>query len=42
MAERLSAALTTVEVLDRAGCPFVLPSLWAEQPIVLAPVRHFG
>ena len=31
-----------VYVLDTAGRPVWLPSLWAERPIVLALVRHFG
>ena len=31
-----------VYVLDTAGRPVSLPSLWAERPIVLALVRHFG
>jgi hypothetical protein len=42
MDERLSGALAAIEVLDRFGTPVRLCSLWAEQPVVLALVRHFG
>ncbi|MEE8421738.1 MAG: hypothetical protein V3S31_03055 [Dehalococcoidia bacterium] len=42
MDERRSRALAAVEVLDGSGAPVRLSSLWAEQPVVLALVRHFG
>jgi hypothetical protein len=34
--------LATMSVLDAAGAPVVLGSLWAERPAVLVFVRHFG
>ena len=35
-------ALTACEVSDENGHELRLGSLWAERPIVLAFVRHFG
>jgi hypothetical protein len=37
-----TGALGDVEVLDRDGRAVVLRTLWLEQPIVLALIRHFG
>jgi len=34
--------LAKLEVLDEAGKPIVLGSLWQERPAVLVFVRHFG
>jgi hypothetical protein len=36
------AALAECEVTDETGAKIRLDSLWAERPIVLAWVRHFG
>jgi hypothetical protein len=35
-------ALAPLTVLDLAGAPVVLGSLWAAQPRVLVWLRHFG
>jgi hypothetical protein len=37
-----TAALAGVEVLDSAGRPVRLGDFWAETPVVLVLVRHFG
>lgn len=34
--------LGDVELLDREGRAVVVRALWAERPIVLALIRHFG
>jgi len=34
--------LAKLEVLDEAGKPVELGSLWRERPVVLVFVRHFG
>lgn len=38
----LSDAVGTLAVLDRAGNEVPLAPLWAERPVVLVLVRHFG
>ena len=35
-------SLEMVQVLDTEGRPVRLADLWAERPLVLAYVRHFG
>lgn len=37
-----SAALADLTVLDPQGIDVALGSLWAERPLALALVRHFG
>jgi hypothetical protein len=37
-----AAGLAKLEVVDEAGKPVVLGSLWQERPVVLVFVRHFG
>lgn len=34
--------LAEIEVLDTTGQPRKVVELWAEQPVVLALIRHFG
>lgn len=34
--------LDDIVVLDPSGAPQCLGALWAERPVVLALVRHFG
>jgi hypothetical protein len=34
--------LAELTVLTPAGDPVPLPSLWAQRPVVLVFVRHFG
>ena len=41
-ADSIPAQLAAIEVLNPQGDSVQLGSLWAEQPIVLALVRHFG
>jgi hypothetical protein len=42
MDDLLAAALAQCSVLDEAGTTVPLKGLWAERPVVLAFVRHFG
>jgi hypothetical protein len=35
-------ALSEIELRDDAGVPHRLGALWAEQPVVLVFLRHFG
>ncbi|HZP36555.1 MAG TPA: hypothetical protein VFE48_08700 [Methylomirabilota bacterium] len=42
MDDLLAAALAQCSVLDEAGASVPLKGLWAEGPVVLALVRHFG
>ncbi len=42
MDDLLAAALAQCSVLDEAGVSVPLKGLWAERPVVLAFVRHFG
>ena len=37
-----TAALGAVELTDRVGQNVSLGSLWADQTVVLAFIRHFG
>ncbi|MCZ6707176.1 MAG: hypothetical protein O7A71_04425 [Chloroflexi bacterium] len=37
-----SAALADLTVVDPRGNDVALASLWADQPIALALIRHFG
>ncbi len=41
-AEPVPAALADARVLDERGAAVRLGDLWAERPVVLAFVRHFG
>ena len=34
--------LTGIEVLDAEGSPVRLGALWAERPVLLLFIRHFG
>lgn len=36
------AALAEVELLDATGAPRRLGDAWAERPVVLVFLRHFG
>jgi hypothetical protein len=38
----VAEALASVTVLDTAGAPVVLGSLWTERPVALVFIRHFG
>jgi hypothetical protein len=38
----MDASLETVTVLDLEGRAVPLASLWADRPVVLAFIRHFG
>lgn len=38
----LPAALPSTTVLDLAGAPVALSSLWADQTRILVFLRHFG
>lgn len=38
----MDASLESVTVLDLDGRPVRLASLWADRPVVLAFIRHFG
>jgi hypothetical protein len=42
MSSNTSAALSNSEVLDLEGRPVKLGTLWAERPVVIAFLRHFG
>jgi hypothetical protein len=42
MDDLLAAALAQLTVLDESGAAVPLKGLWAERPVVLAFVRHFG
>jgi len=42
MDDLLAAALAQLTVLDESGAVVPLKGLWAERPVVLAFVRHFG
>ncbi len=42
MATNVNAGLAEIEVLDADGQAQRLDALWAEQPVVLALIRHFG
>ena len=37
-----SSAFAGLTVLDRQGNDVALTSLWANQPVALALIRHFG
>ncbi len=38
----VAGELGDVELLDRDGRAVLVRTLWAERPIVLALIRHFG
>lgn len=42
MATNVNVSLAEIEVLDAAGEPHRLGALWAERPVLLALIRHFG
>ena len=42
MATDMNTGLAETEVLDTTGQPRNVVDLWAEQPVVLALIRHFG
>lgn len=42
MATDMNTGMAEIEVLDAAGQPRKVVDLWAEQPVVLALIRHFG
>jgi hypothetical protein len=42
MDDLLAGALSRLTVLDESGAVVPLKGLWAERPVVLAFVRHFG
>lgn len=42
MATNVNAGLAEIEVLDTAGQPRKVAEFWAERPVVLALIRHFG
>ena len=42
MDDLLAAALAQLTGLDETGATVPLNGLWAERPVVLAFVRHFG
>jgi hypothetical protein len=39
---RVATKLAPIELRDWTGAPVRLGSLWAERPVVLVFVRHFG
>ncbi len=39
---KVTTRLADIELSDWQGSPVRLGSLWAEQPIVLVFIRHFG
>jgi len=39
---KVDDALAAAEVLDLDGNPVALGTLWAEQPVVLVWLRHYG
>ena len=42
MDDLLAGALAQLTLLDEKGTVVPLKGLWAERPVVLALVRHFG
>jgi hypothetical protein len=42
MDDLLAGALARLTVLDESGATVPLKGLWAERPVILAFVRHFG
>ena len=42
MSERIDAATAAVVIRDLEGGELSLSRTWAERPVVLAFVRHFG
>jgi len=42
MARTVATALKAITVLDPEGRPHALGTLWRQQPVVLAFIRHFG
>lgn len=42
MSKKVPLALSKAEVLDEAGKPVAVSSLWATKPVVIMWVRHFG
>ncbi len=42
MPRNVAKALRAIEVLDPLGHPQVLGAQWAQRPVVLAFIRHFG
>jgi hypothetical protein len=40
--DKLAGALDGIEILDQHGQPQRIGALWAERPVVLLFVRHFG
>lgn len=42
MADPVARELADAVVTDEAGRPVRLGDLWADRPVVLAFVRHFG
>lgn len=40
--ERVSFQLASATVLDPDGSPHRLEELWAERPVVLVFLRHYG
>lgn len=38
----LASRLGAVDVMDTQGHRFALGDLWADRPVVLAHLRHFG
>ena len=40
--DSMASALGAVQVLDEEGKSFIVGALWAERPVVLLFVRHFG
>jgi hypothetical protein len=42
MATNVNAGLAEIEVLHTTGQHHKVADLWAERPVVLALIRHFG
>ncbi len=42
MAGKVPAALAAAKAVDETGAERSLAALWAERPVVLVFVRHFG
>ena len=42
MVDPIVSQLAEVSLLDPNGAPIRLGTLWAEHPIILAMIRHFG
>jgi len=40
--DQLANALSAIEIRDEHGQPHRVGALWAERPVVLLFVRHFG